>query len=196
MRRPWTAIVLMLCALLSTSAAVALQVFDGDSIRHPPGQREFRSPSGAFVLVVSTTDNWQSPHATAELFGVQGATRTSIWRRPLPHEYGPRFALAGNRGDVLLLDEWINAQSRYAVMVINRRNEIVAEQSYDDVEKTVGVAMGRIQTNVRSGVWIGGTPSLDAASNRAVVPTVAAVALRVDLTDGRVSVSPGKTARP
>src|SRR5262245_9840853 len=87
-----------------------------DRITLPPASREFTSPSGKFVLVVSTKDSWKSPRATGELFSA-GANRTLLWSRELPQEYGPRFALVNDQGTVLMLDEWINVNTRYAILV-------------------------------------------------------------------------------
>ena len=95
----------------------------------------------------------------------------------------------GNRGDVLLLDEWINVVSRHAVMLIDQRNRIVTQRSFKDVEIVVGVPLGSIVSKERSGFWMGGRPTLDAEANRAVVPTVAHRNLVVDMQNGRMSVA-------
>jgi hypothetical protein len=175
--------------LVTVLQPVVMGQVAGDWIPHPPERQEFASPSGEFLLTIATTDAWRSVHAQAELFSTTAGTRTRIWQRPLPHRYGPRHVLVGNRGDVLLLDEWIKVMSRHAVMLIDQRNRIVTQRSFKDVETVVGVPLGSIVSEDRSGFWMGGRPTLDAEANRAVVPTVANRNLIVDLQNGRLSVA-------
>ena len=106
-----------------------------------------------------------------------------------PQEYGPRHALVGNRGDTLLLDEWTNVMSRYAVMLIDQRNQIVTQRAFKNVEAVVGVPLGPIVPEERSGFWMGGPPTLDAEANRTVVPMVANRNLIVDMRNGCLSVA-------
>ncbi len=174
--------------LVTVLQPVVMGQVAGDWISHPPERQEFTSPSGEFLLTIATTDAWRSVHPQAELFSTTAGTRTRIWQRPLPQEYGPRDVLVGDGGDVLLLDEWTNVMSGYAVMLIDRRNRIVTQRSFKDVETVVGVPLGPIVSEERSGFWMGGPPTLDAAANRAVVPTVAKRNLVVDMQNGRLSV--------
>ena len=157
-----------------------------DSIAHPPERQEFHAPSGQYLLTIDAIDEWRSPRAQATLYSVANDTRTRLWQRTLPHEYGPRHVLVSNDGDVLLLDEWITVMSRYAVLLINANNRTVAQQSFTDVEKVVGIPLGPIVTDERSGLWMGGPPTLDAPARQAIVPTVARRSLRIDLRTGRL----------
>lgn len=174
--------------LVTVLQPVVIGQVAGDWISHPPERQEFASPSGEFLLTIATSDAWRSVHPQAELFSTTAGTRSRIWQRPLPQEYGPRHVLVGNRGDVLLLDEWINVMSRYAVMLIDQRNRIVTQRSFKDVETVVGVPLGSIVFEERSGFWMGGPPTLDATANRAVVPTVANRNLIVDMQNGDLSI--------
>ena len=97
-------------------------VVPSDRITLPDTKREFHSSSGRFNFVVSTRDGWKSLLATGDLFSVNGLTAKLLWSRGLPQQFGPRFALVNDLGTVLMLDEWININSHYAVLLIDRDN--------------------------------------------------------------------------
>jgi hypothetical protein len=178
---------MLLWATTSQGASAGPQRIATDSIPHPATRTEHTSPSGAFQFVVSTPDSWKTAHATGELFLVTGSTPRSMWRRTLPQQFGPRLALVTDRGEVLLLDEWIIRMSSYAVMVITPRGDTLAQWSFDDVQKAMGVEMARIVTHERIGFWIAREPVIEQGATRVVVPTVAAKTLVVSLVDGRLS---------
>ena len=49
------------------------------------------------------------------------------WERELPQHHGPRQALVTKSGQVLLMDEWINVLSRYALVPMAPSGVTVAE---------------------------------------------------------------------
>lgn len=192
-----TRAVLLMAILTTVSVAVceagpvgAQQTQAGgavDRITLPDARREFVSPSGQFAFVVSTRDGWTSPRGTGELFSVKGPGRTSLWSRELPQQFGPRFVLIGDLGTVLMLDEWINVKSPYAVLLMDRAGRTVAQHSTDAVQAVLQVPMADIVRMARHGWWIGTPPRLDPAAGVARVET-AGRGLLIRLADGHLSV--------
>ncbi|MFB2893355.1 hypothetical protein ACE1CI_10620 [Aerosakkonemataceae cyanobacterium BLCC-F50] len=162
------------------------QIVDTDSIALPPAQEAFYSTDRNYVFVLSTPDNWKSKQAEGQLFQVNANRRKLLWTRRLPHEYRPRYVLVGNRGQVLLFDEWINVKSRYAVMELNRENRLVFEYDFDAIQKVLGVPEARIVEMARYGWWIGSRPTLDTSGETARVE-VAGKILTINLNSGHLS---------
>ena len=160
-----------------------------DRIPLPPAVEEFASPAGNFVFVVSTPDNWKSRKAVGELFDLSAGQRRPLWKRTLPHEFGPRYVLVGNDGDVLLLDEWINVKSRYAVMVLSPENRVIAQHDFDAVQTVLNVPGAQIVRTARHGLWITSPPTLDTSGEWARVETAGKV-LTIRLSDGHLSLAP------
>ena len=162
------------------------QVLASDYIPLPLAREEFLSPARNYVFVLSSPDNWKSRKAVGELFQVTADTRKLLWTKPLPQEYRPRYVLVGIQGQVLLLDEWINIKSRYAVMILNRENRLVAQYDFDAVQRILGVSKAKIVKMARHGWWITSPPTLDASGERARVETAGKV-LNIRLRDGHLS---------
>ena len=161
---------------------------DADYIALPPAQQEVSSPQGQYVFVLSTPDNWASKQAVGELFEVPDGRRQSLWTRILPHEYGPRYVLVSDQGQVLLLDEWINVASRQAVMVLSRENILVAQHHFDAMQALLNVPRASIVAQASSGWWITSPPTLNSADETARVETAGKV-LMINLEDGELSVA-------
>ena len=159
-----------------------------DSISLPPEREEFISPNQRYVLVLSTSDGWHSKRAIAELFEREADRRTLLWSRTLLHEYRPRYAIVGSQGNVLLLDEWINVKSRFAVVILSRDNHLVAQYNLDAVQEILDVPMSDIVQQATRGWWITAPPTLSSTRDRAYVET-AGRHLVVDLQTGSLSVS-------
>ncbi len=172
---------LALAAALFSSAAMA-----DDRMRLPPPREEFSSPSGSFVFVVSSPDDWKSWTSTGELSRVDGGNRRSLWARPLPQKYRPRFVVVGNGGEVLLLDEWLNLKSASAVMLLDAGNRVVALHPFDDVRKILDVPTAQIVRAARYGFWISAPPRLD-PSGETVLVDAAGNTVVINLRDGALS---------
>lgn len=157
-----------------------------DYIPLPPVRQEFFSPVRNYLFVLSTPDEWKSKQAIGELFQITEQTHKRLWIRSLPHEYGPRYVLVGNQGQVLLLDEWINVASRFAIMVLNCKNELVAQYDFDALQRFLNVPRAKFPEMARHGLWISSPPVLDASGERAKVRTVGKVLL-INLNDGQLS---------
>ena len=144
-------------------------VVQSDRITLPDTKREFHSSSGRFNFVVFTRDGWKSLRATGDLFSVNGPTAKLLWSRELPQQFGPRFALVNELGTVLMLDEWININSQYAVLLIDRDNRTVKQHSADSIQATMRVPTNEIVRMAKHGWWITEPPSVNSAGDAALV---------------------------
>ncbi len=158
----------------STTAATA------DRIAQPPLSQTFTTSE--YELTITAADRWQTPAATAQLH--QGDTLR--WQKPLPHQYGPRFALISPQGRVLLLDEFINIASPYALTLLDTDGQPLAQYSFDDIQKTLAIPAATLTQKATSGWWISATPTLSESAGSAIIPT-GGTTLQVDLATGELS---------
>jgi hypothetical protein len=160
---------------------------ESDRISLPPLQAEFLSSQGNFRFIVSTRDNWKSKQGRGRLMRQTDGGLEVVWEGLLPQEYGPRYVSIGRQGEVLMLDEWINVKSEYAVVVLNPQNNRVIQHSFDSVQEVLGVSTSAIVQSATGGSWwLSGPPRLDESGSEAYVPTAGTV-LRVDLQTGELS---------
>ena len=125
-----------------------------DRMDLPPLERRFGS---GFVLTVKTLDGWKTPLGRATLVDARGEVK---WERELPHHHGPRRVLVTKGGQVLLVDEWINVLSRYALTLIAPSGVTVAQYSGEQIISKLGVARAAIRLNARLGLWMTTEPRL------------------------------------
>ncbi len=151
-----------------------------DRIAQPPLRQIFTNEP--YRLVISAADQWQTPRVRGQLY--EGDTLR--WQKDLPHEYGPRFALIGPAGQVLLLDEFINVASPYALTLIDLDGEVVVQRSFDDVQKALDISPAILTEQATSGWWISAPPSLNGRGSHALVET-GGTTLKVDLATGELS---------
>ena len=160
---------------------------DGDRIRKPSLQTEFFSPQGNFRFIVSTTDNWETKQGYGRLIKIIDNVSEIVWEGELPQEYGPRYVLISQRGEVLMLDEWINVKSKYAIVVLNPQKNLVIQHDFDKVQQVLQVPISEIVQKATQGSWwISAPPSLDESLTFAYIPTAGKV-LRVDLQTGELN---------
>ena len=158
-----------------------------DQIRLPPLQTEFFSPQRDFRFIVSSRDNWKSKRGHGSLVRLLNGRSEVLWERELPQEYGPRYVLVGRRGEVLMLDEWISNRSKYSIVVLNPRNDLVIQHNFEEVQEVLDVPTSEIARKATRGSWwLSGPPILDKSGSKAYVPTTGKV-LRVDLQTGELS---------
>jgi hypothetical protein len=159
-----------------------------DRVTLPPIQRETRSPSGSYAFVVAAEDQWQqSSKASGELLRVAGERRTSAWKKSLPEQFGPRFVLLNDRGDVLLVDESVNIVTRHALVLFNTNGRELAHLTFDDIQTLTGVSGSTIVQMARYGSWLTSVPQLDTSGDNATF-TAGGKTVSISLTDGHVSV--------
>ena len=158
-----------------------------DQIRLPPLQAEFLSSQGDFRFIISSWDNWESKRGHGSLVRLKNGVSEVLWERELPQEYGPRYVLVGQRGEVLMLDEWISNRSKYSIVVLNPQNDWVIQHNFEKVQKVLDVPTAEIvRKATRGSWWISEPPVLDKSGSRAYVPTTGKV-LTVDLQTGELS---------
>ena len=159
-----------------------------DRVPDPPAREEFISPDKTYVFEVSTPDAWKTRKSVGRLFEVAAGNRRLLWTRQLPHEWRPRFVMAGARGNVLLIDEWANITSRYALMLLDRENRVVAQHDFDAIQKVLAVPRAQIAQMGRHGVWIVKPPAWESPGSSVVIEAAGKV-LRVNLADGSLSLA-------
>lgn len=170
------------------TAGVAEQLSADDFVPFPAASRQAVSPDGRFVFNVQTLDAWQSRQARGQLVENTPRGPRVVWEQVLPHEYGPRYFVVGDQGQVVLFDESINVKSRYAVMLVDHKTGLSVVHDFDAVARTLGLPAASIVERAKSGWWLAGVPSIDSAGRHARVPA-GGRCLRVDLATGRLSLA-------
>jgi len=159
-----------------------------DPVAKAPEHERFASPSGRFRLEIRLRPG-AGPHAassTASLFDVSSSTSTPLWSRELAHRPRPRFAVVGDRGEVLLVDEWLNLRSELTLMLIDRANRVLAVHDLEAVRSTLGVPLRALPAHARHGTWLQAPPALS-ADGKSVELSAAHRVLVVQLQDGSLS---------
>ena len=159
-----------------------------DRIALPPARREFTSPDRGFLLVVETADQWKALYPTARLFRVGKGQPVLCWTRVLTQQYGPRGVVVAGDGHVLFVDEWINVTSRWALMLVDVDNRVIATHDYKMAVGVLGVSPAELAAYARSGPWISDGPALSADGKSARI-AAGGRTLVVSLQDGSLSVT-------
>lgn len=175
---------LLLSASPSSAAQAEAQLAD-DAIDLPPVHQVVTSPNQLFLLVLQSPDGWATPQPTAALYSLDDRQCQRLWQRSLPQSYGPRFALVSNSGTTLLLDEWINVASDYAVFLLDPAGQLIAQHSFDQVAAMLPLSRAEIVERSRFGWWIAATPVLLTDGQQAQVDT-AGQHLLIDLDNGQL----------
>ena len=93
-----------------------------------------------------------------------------------------------DNGAVILFDEWINVPSRHALMLIDVRNNTLADYSIDQLIAVLGVSRPVVAAHAEQGVWLGGAPALG-ADGATVHFRSGGHGLELAITDGSLSVT-------
>lgn len=160
-----------------------------DVIARPPLHQEMVSPRGTYILILRGDPDWATKQLTATLYRVSDRLCEPQWTQTLPQEYGPRFVIVNDQGQIALLDEWINVASPYAVMVLDAQGNPVQQFHFDQVAAQLGVPRADIVEAARYGWWITEPPTLREDGQTVQVKTAGKV-LDIDLSSGQLSVSP------
>ncbi|HEY9879540.1 MAG TPA: hypothetical protein V6D29_13875 [Leptolyngbyaceae cyanobacterium] len=185
----WVGLVALLLAPLGITAAFAgdnLPMLSNDAIARPPVHQERASPSGSHILILTAPENWATKQVDATLYNAQGQICQPLWSKTLPQEYGPRFALVSDQGQVVLIDEWINVASSYAVMLLDASGQVVAQHSFDDLADRLQMSRADIVDAAQFGWWVSRAPSLSRNGNTVQVGT-AGKQLKINLETGDLS---------
>lgn len=143
----------------------------GDAIARPPAQQVITSPNGSHILVLRAPENSADKRLVATFYTVSENLCQPQWSQTLPQEYGPRFVLVNDQGYTVLLDEWINVASSYAVMVLDPSGQVVAQHSFDQVASLLRVPRADVVEQARFGWWISAAPTLNRSGTTVRVPT-------------------------
>lgn len=180
---------LLLLAPWGMAGAVAgenLPLLSNDAIARPPVHQEVVSPNGSYILILTAPENWASKQVDATLYSAEETLCQPLWSKTLPQEYGPRFALVNDQGQVAMLDEWINVASPHAVMVLNSTGQIVTQHGFEDLATRLQISRADIVEAARFGWWISSAPTLSHNGQTVQVRT-AGKQLRIDLETGALS---------
>ncbi len=158
-----------------------------DRIVLPPERREFRSASGSYTFALTSTDHWKSRFALAQLQSDAGTASQLLWQKTLPQQRGPRHVLVADNGAVVLMDEWINIASRYALMLLSTDGSMLAVYGFDDLVRLLGVSRRTVAAHGKFGLWMSSVPAISEDGN-AVVFQSARRKLVLRLADGQLSV--------
>lgn len=155
-----------------------------DRLRHPPPVQTFSA--GAYRLVVTAADDWETPNAVAEFYDGD----TLRWQTPLSQQYGPRFALvtAGGEtaGTVLMVDEFINVASESAIALFNPQGILIAQYSFNDIQQFLNIPPAQIANKATSGWWVSAPPTLSQDEDSAYILT-GGTRLGIDLMTGELN---------
>ena len=177
---------------MSFTLSPVLAASQADLMALPAVCRKAVSPDGRYTFEVCTMDQWRSRHATGRLVEHTAQGAYTVWETALPQEYGPRYALVGKQGQVVLFDEAINVKSRFAVMLMRQPGRGDVVHSYEAVRLALGRSAEAIMEHARVGWWLQGAVSLNAEGTLALAPA-ADRPLGVDLETGALSVvDPGR----
>jgi len=151
-----------------------------DRLSHPPIRQTFSA--GPYQLVVNAENRWETPVATSEFY--DGGTL--LWKKDLPHQYGPRFSLVSAQGHVLLLDEFINVASPHALTLLNVEGETLIQKSFADIQAALEVTPAELTAQATSGWWISAPPEISPDGKTALVQT-GGTTLEINLNTGELS---------
>ncbi|PSN11130.1 hypothetical protein C7293_25430 [filamentous cyanobacterium CCT1] len=158
-----------------------------DAIPYPPPLRHEASPAGTYHLVLTLEKDAEGTRRTiASLFETTGDRCQQIWLRLLPHSYGPRLGLVNDRGTVVLLDEWINVASPYAIVLMGADGAVEAEYSFDEIVQITEQSRAEVVEQAAQGFWLAGRPTINRSGSQVSIPA-AGGQLTLDLATGDLS---------
>ncbi|GIK32848.1 MAG: hypothetical protein HND43_02005 [Armatimonadetes bacterium] len=172
----------MIVGLLGLAMAMCQPQGTLDRRDLPPVERNFACPSGTFVLRVFSDQDWKTREAIAEL----RTGKKQVWRRTLPHSFGPRDAVVLSDGKVVLFDEWINVASKVAITLLDERGQTVATFSYAEVKRiseqtSKDLTRGATLGPYHKGAWLSSKPTV---SGNLVVVSAGNALLSLDCQKG------------
>lgn len=175
------AIILFVRAPLNQALTPVAKSVAADRLALPPERQS--TSNGAYRLEIVGETGWLPPTPTATLYN----DNALLWQKQLPHQYGPRFALVGAGGQVVLLDEYINVASSYAIALIDPTGKETITYSFDDIQTFLqDISRAELTRQAASGWWISSQPQLDQTAQHALVET-GGTTLQINLTTGELS---------
>ena len=165
---------------------------DGDArddvVPLPELRREYISGNGQYRLSIVTLDNWRTPRAIGELMKTEGSG-APLWRRTLPQNYGSKYAVVSDQGVSVMLDEWHNVKSPYAVVMFDLDGRILAQHDVEAVREVLGIELHELTAAARRGWWLASAPSVT-EDGTAVTVKAGGRILTIDLIMGEMRAQP------
>jgi len=155
------AAILSVAAIAAFGTSVSVAQRGGtriDAISRPAATRTFTSRSGAYTLRLSNHDGWRSATVVGELSRIGKTGPQPVWRKELSQPYGPRFAYISDAGAVVLVDEWRNIPSQFALMAIDPAGHLTAQYTFDKIVEALGVPRRSLSDHARVGIWMTEVP--------------------------------------
>ena len=146
----------------------------------PPAVRTIDSPDGAYQLLIENSANGVAQAALSATGSDQ-----LLWNQQLPHENGPRIAIVGSQGTVVLLDEWINVFTDHAITVYDRSGTVLSSVSTNEIAETMNLSRAELVAQATHGPWIAGEPF---HSEGFVLVPVGERQIAIDMDDGSLDV--------
>jgi hypothetical protein len=82
--------------------------------------------------------------------------------------------------------QWVNRKTDYEVTLLDRNNELLVQQSFDDVHRLLDVPSSTLVEMSRCGAWLSAVPTLDAAGKFATL-LAGGKRIAVTLADGHLT---------
>lgn len=160
-----------------------------DFVALPPEIEDRSSPSGRYLLQIRLRSNAKvhAARSTATLYEIDSSARKALWSRELPHRPRPRFFVVADSGHAVLIDEWLNVRSAFAVMVLDRNGATLAQFDLEAVRAALDVPLASLAPRARHGIWIQAPPQISARGD-AVEVAAADRVFSIRLSDGALSV--------
>jgi len=130
------------------------QIQASDSITLPPTVQRFFSPQKNYLFVIENKDQWQTATAQGTLYQIIQQKPQHLWSRNLPHLYSPHYILVGNKGQVLWVDEWINRPSSYALMLLDAKNNLIFQYTFEEIAQLIKTAPDQLVSKAKYGTWM------------------------------------------
>lgn len=192
----WQALLLFLlpaCLYLNQGASNSFFTAQAepDRLTKPPEKNEQLSRNKQYLLVVQSDRNWKTPHPGAFLYKLDYSDKIQykslLWHGRLPQYYGPRYMLISPFGQALLLDDWVNVKSHYAIYLIHGNPRRITSYTLDDIIDVLDMPPASIGAFAKGGSWwISAPPELTSNGNKVYIPTAGKI-LITDLESGRLT---------
>ena len=183
---PMVLTLIVLIEILSMNTAHADSSTDlispTDFQAQPSSIRHVESAEGHYRLNITTTGK------TAQAM-LTDANNVVLWQDSLPQEMGPRQALLGRNGSAVLLDEWINIFTDYAIVVISPEGKELAVHSTDDIARFLGRKRSDLASQAKFGPWMQGLAKVSDSGDVVIIPMGKDIIV-VSLKDGTLSFLP------
>lgn len=176
----WLSVSFALLLLMVAMATVSIQAapLPADYQQPPEPVRTIFSPQKNFSIVIES----QEKHARLKLLSSSNDS-VALWTKLLPHQIGPRYGFVSESGTVVLLDEWLNVFSPFAITVFDVNGEELVTYSTDEVASELKISRRQLAQTAKVGPWMRGRPFISDDGKDVVIP-MGESKLFVNMVDG------------